>query len=320
MRHYLKYQWKIVGLICSIIFIYVLILYLYGMNMMACVYPTLLCLVVCVIYFIYDYHLYKIKHQQLKHITFEGNWDILCESVFDKDYQNLFQSLKQEYSELKTLCDQRYYDMMDYYSVWVHQIKTPIASMRLTLQREDTLLSRQLQIDLSRIEQYVDMVLTYLRLDSLSTDYVFKKHDVDELIKTAIKKFSREFITRHLVLDYTPIDKWIITDEKWFLFVLEQILSNALKYTKDGGIHIFLKEDILCIEDSGIGIAREDLPRIFEKGYTGYNGREDKKASGIGLYLCWRVIQNLGLSIDVTSQVGQGTCVMIDLKQHIIKD
>ena len=160
------------------------------------------------------------------------------------------------------------------------------------------------------------MVLTFLRLNSDSTDYVFKEYDLDNIVKSAVKKFSSEFIGRKLRLIYDPLNTSVITDEKWLSFVIEQVLSNALKYTPSGSITISLVgEKTLRIEDTGIGIAPSDLPRIFENGYTGFNGRTDKKASGIGLYLCRRVCNNLGHTITANSTVDVGTAIDIDLTQ-----
>ena len=192
--------------------------------------------------------------------------------------------------------------------------------MRLTLQNEDTPLSRKLTSDLFQIEQYVEMVLAFMRLDSDSSDYVFKEYDIDAIIKQAVTKFASEFIDRKIRLKYEPIDQTVITDEKWFSFVIEQLLSNALKYTRKGSIKIYMQKPMtLCIEDTGIGIAPEDLPRIFEKGYTGYNGRKDKKASGIGLYLCKRICSNLKIDLYVTSELDQGTTIHINLEQYDLK-
>ena len=198
--------------------------------------------------------------------------------------------------------------------MWAHQIKTPIASMRLTLQNEDSPLSRTISDDLFRIEQYVEMVLCYLRLGSESTDYVIAKQDLDKLLKQAFRHFSGQFISKKLKLEYEETPFTALTDEKWLLFVIEQILSNAVKYTPSGGeIRVSMKTPgILCIKDTGIGIAPEDLPRIFERGYTGLNGRADKKASGLGLYLCKRICDNLNHRIWAES--GEGTAVYLDLR------
>ena len=210
-----------------------------------------------------------------------------------------------------------YSDMVDYYTVWAHQIKTPIASMRLTLQNEDSELSRKVSEDLFRIEQYVEMVLCYLRLDSDSTDYVIRNLDLDNLIRQAVRRYSGQFIRRKIRLKYQPVHAQVISDEKWLQFVVEQVLSNAVKYTPSGGtVTIDLETPkTLCIRDTGIGIAPEDLPRVFERGYTGYNGRSDKKASGIGLYLCRRICHNLGHRITANSSPDSGTVIRIYLDQ-----
>ena len=205
--------------------------------------------------------------------------------------------------------------MIEYYTVWAHQIKTPIASMRLQIQSEDTESARKLMGDLNRIESYVEMVLTFLRLDSDSTDYLIKEYDLDEIIRPSIRKFSREFILKKLKLEYEPVSFKTITDSKWLSFIIEQVISNAVKYTSEGFVRIYMSEPgILCIEDTGVGISEEDLPRIFENGYTGFNGREDKRASGIGLYLCKRIADNLGHKIYAESKVGEGTKILLDMR------
>ena len=213
------------------------------------------------------------------------------------------ETLRRAASERETANTARHREMVDYYTAWVHQIKTPIAAMRLTLQLDDTPNGRKLMSQLLRIEQYVDMVLMYLRLDEGTSDYVIRSCDVDEVIRQSLRKFAGEFIDRRLTLHYAPVGLTAVTDEKWLGFVVEQVLSNALKYTPEGGsITIDAEEPAtLCIRDTGIGIAPEDLPRIFEKGYTGYNGRGDQKASGLGLALCKRICGNLGASLSAES-------------------
>ncbi len=304
--------------LCGLIFFSTFLLY--HLPMKAVLYPTCLCLVIVLLFFLLDFPRTYEKHRQLLMLQdlSEGLMDSLPEitGMEDADYQRLIELLCEKQRALSDEMNARYVDMVEYYSVWAHQIKTPIASMRLRLQNEDSSLSRQLAGDLFRIEQYVEMVLTFLRLDSDSTDYVFKEHDLDTLVRQAVKKFSGEFIGRGLRLEYSPFEMQVITDEKWLSFVIEQILSNALKYTPQGSVKIYLEQPkILCIQDTGMGIAPEDLPRIFEKGYTGYNGRSNKKASGIGLYLCKRACHNLGHKITAWSQPDKGTVIRIDLNQ-----
>ena len=204
--------------------------------------------------------------------------------------------------------------MVDYYTLWVHQIKTPIASMRLRLQEEDTAQARSLLADLGRVERYVSMVLTYLRLEEGASDYVIRETDLDSVLRPVLRQFAGEFISRRLKLDYTPAQAKVLTDEKWLSFVVEQVLSNALKYTPAGTVSVYMESpSVLCVRDTGIGIAPEDLPRIFDRNYTGLAGRMDKRASGIGLNLCKRVCDNLGHGISVESAPDRGTVVRIDL-------
>ena len=295
---------------------------LYHLPIGAVIYPTLLCAVLGGVVVLFDFLRVKREHEALQTIhsitdTIAGAFPKI-DGIKDEDYQQIIRLISEEHGVYRTETNRKYADMIDYYTVWAHQIKTPIASMRLHLQNEDSALSRTLTSDLHRIEQYVEMVLTFLRLDSESTDYVIKEYDLDKIIKGAVRKFSADFIGRKLSLVYEPIHTTVITDEKWLSFVIEQVLSNALKYTPAGCITITLEnEKTLCIRDTGIGIAPEDLPRIFENGYTGYNGRTDKKASGIGLYLCKRICNNLGHTITARSTVDvPGTIIDIDLAQR----
>lgn len=240
-----------------------------------------------------------------------------AQSPQEQAYQALLLALHADRQKLKSDMNARYHDMTEYYTVWAHQIKTPIAAMRLALQNEDTPLSRRLTGEVGRVEQYVQMALTYLRLGSDSSDYVIRSCALDNIVRPAVRRFAGEFIQRKIQLNYQMLNYTVITDEKWLGFVVEQVLSNALKYTPQGSVSIYMEPDgVLCIRDTGIGIAPEDLPRVFEKGYTGYNGRSHRKASGLGLYLCREILTRLGHSVSAESQVDHGTTIRIDLRQH----
>lgn len=318
---YIKQRKREILLGAGFFFIFLVCFFLYRLPLQAVCYPAVLCVLIGGIYVWVDLRKMRKKHKMLE--SMESYMDVLAralpdpESVEEQDYQNVIQMMCQFQKDYEQGMTLRYEDMVEYYTVWAHQIKTPIASMRLTLQNEDSSLARKLSGDLFRIEQYVEMALVFLRLDEKTTDYVIKEQDLDDILRGAVRKFAGEFISRKIRLEYEPLDCRIITDEKWLSFVIEQILSNALKYTPSGSISITMENPkVLCIRDTGIGIAPEDLPRIFEKGYTGFNGRRDKRASGIGLYLCKKVCDNLGHQIKVESVLGEGTRVFIDLNQR----
>lgn len=273
-------------------------------------YPLILGAVLLLVVGAVDYVIFLKKHKELSYGELPTP-----KSLIEEDYQSIIAKLKEEAEMRASSASQDYNNMIEYYTVWAHQIKTPIAAMRLNLQSEDSESARKLMGDLNRIESYVEMVLTFLRLNSDSTDYVIKEHDLDEIIKSSVRTFSREFILKKLTLNYEPVKYKCITDEKWLEFIIEQVISNAVKYTSEGGVRIYMDEPgLLVIEDTGIGISAEDLPRIFENGYTGFNGREDKRASGIGLYLCKRIADNLGHKITAESTPGVGTKMIIDVR------
>ena len=177
--------------------------------------------------------------------------------------------------------------------------------------------ARQLLQELSRAEQYVGMVMVYLRLTDGGSDFVLRTCDLDAIVRQAVRRFAGEFITRKLKLCYEPLNAACVTDEKWLLFVVEQVLSNALKYTREGSITITMEHPkTLVIRDTGIGIAPEDLPRVFERGYTGKNGRLERRSTGIGLFLCREVCRRLGHGITIASRPGEGTEVRLDLHRE----
>ena len=313
---YLKYRAKIMITCFVVVAVFVSTDVLFDMPRIAVLYPLILTLSAGLIACGFDFAFFVKRHNQLTDNTEELP---APKNLIEEDYQQIIRLLKEESKIAEQKASADYTDMVEYYTVWAHQIKTPIAAMRLNLQSEDTEAARKLMGDLNRIESYVGMVLTFLRLDSNNTDYLIKEYDIDEIIRPAVRKFSREFILKKLKLEYEPVSYRTITDSKWLSFIIEQIISNAVKYTSEGSVSICMNEPgILCIEDTGIGINEEDLPRIFENGYTGFNGREDKRASGIGLYLCKRIADNLGHKIYAESKVGKGTKIFLDLRAEKI--
>ena len=279
---------------------------LYQLPLRAVAYPFVLCAAAGAVLLTLDYRRVLRQHRRLELLRQlpEELADALppADTVKETDYRSLVTLLAESRRAIRTQEEQRYGDMVDYYTMWAHQIKTPIASMRLTLQNEDSDLARSLSGDL-------------MRVDSSTTDYVIRSHSLDDIVRPAVRKFAGEFIRRRLRLDYQPLDRTVVTDAKWLGFVVEQVLSNALKYTVSGSVTIAMDGDDLCIRDTGMGIAPEDLPRIFDRGFTGLNGRRDTRASGIGLYLCRRICRSLGHTIRASSVPNQGTEIRIGLGQ-----
>ena len=231
-------------------------------------------------------------------------------------HEKELKEMKESNSEERTRWEELQ-EKQDFFALWAHQIKTPIAALNLLLQEEkqDAAACRQ---ELFKIENYVEMALNYLRFEEMSNDLVLERNSLEQLVRQVVKKYATIFIYNHISIQLGQLDYTVLTDEKWFCFVLEQILSNALKYTKRGSVSISAEETQnglrVLVQDTGIGIKSEDLPRIFEKGFTGYNGRMDKKASGLGLYLCKGVCEKLGHEICVTSKEGEGTTVILTLQ------
>lgn len=336
MRFLLKYfgQYKIFIIVFFFIaFFFTLSFYLYHLPVEAVIYPSVVCLVFLVIILAAKSLGAGKRHQYLRHVKNllpDIPEDLAGDSILEEDYLALLRSLSDSFAKLQNEKDIRYANMQEYYSLWVHQIKTPIASMKLTLQNENSALASRLLSDLKRIELYVEMVLTYVRLESETTDYVIREYDLDDIIKATLRTFSGDFITKRLKLDYTETGAKIITDEKWFGFVLGQVLSNALKYTSEGTISVYLDNgDTLCVRDTGIGIDAEDLPRVFECSFTGGNGRRmgsvtggndytggGSVSSGIGLYLCRRICRNLNHYIRIESCPNKGTTVKIGISRE----
>lgn len=297
--------------------VFLLVFSLYDLEWEAVIYAACLCLLITAAVLGIHYVSYWKRHKEYEKIL--CNLPLLPEelpktaTLTERDLQELATGLRKilDTRENQWQCENR--KSMEYYTTWVHQIKTPISVMRMILQSEDTEEHRELAAQLFSIEQYVEMVLGYLRLESTSTDFVFQNCDLDGMIRQAIRKYAPLFVRKRIRLVYEPVNMEVLTDEKWFLFILQQVLSNAVKYTAQGSITITAGADkILRIKDTGIGIAKEDLPRIFDHGFTGYNGRTHKKATGLGLYLCRLTANRLSHKIAVTSEIGKGTEVSID--------
>ena len=304
-----------------IVFFADLFLLLYGAEANALAYLNISLLIFIAVMTALDYWRYRRLFRALVDFRKEP----LIKDIVD-DRQNLLKAYAVIIDDLKQIIknsdeanEKKMREMIDYYTLWVHQIKTPIAAMHLLLQGDDTERGRELSAELFKIEQYVEMVLQYLRLGSDTTDYLIREVPLEQIVRQAVRKYAQLFIHSRVSLDLQPLSLRVLTDEKWLGFVVEQVLSNAVKYARGGTVTIFTQGDTLIIQDNGIGIAPEDLPRVFENGYTGCNGRTDKRSTGIGLYLCRQICDRLGHRISLSSQVGKGTEVRIELGRSALE-
>ncbi len=321
----LKYIWQYrYTILMFLIFsgLFAVVFFLYDLETEAVLYSVGLCVLIAIPVLFVNFFSYLKKHKErvdlLQNIEIVSDDLPKTHSLSEEDYQKMIFKLKKMLDESIALRNSTQKESLEYYTTWVHQIKTPISVMAMILQSEDTQEHLELSSQLFRIEQYVEMVLNYIRLGEDSSDFVFKEYVIDDIVKQAVHKYASQLIRKRIALKYQPEGKVVaVTDEKWLLFVIEQLLSNSVKYTEKGEICIRVTDDKkLIITDTGIGIAKEDLPRIFEKGFTGYNGRSDKKSTGLGLYLCKLTADKLSHTIQVQSEAGKGTEVTVNLSRY----
>ena len=323
MRLFIEFlrKYKNTGLLFAVFsLLFAGIFALYKIPAEPVLYAFLLCLFLGIIYLVLSFIKFRRQYKLLsviyENLPFMTN-DLPATADAQQKLMNdmvgkLSRITQEEISRLKSARQ----DHMDYFTVWVHQIKTPISAIQMILQEDDTDAHNEISAELFKIEQYAEMALQYIRLDSSVNDFVIKYYDVDSMIRRAVKKYAPLFIRRKIRLLYEPVSGQALTDEKWLVFVIEQLLSNAVKYTYSGSVKISFENQIIMVSDTGIGISPDDLPRIFEKGYTGMSGHRENKSTGLGLYLCKNVCAKLGHRIYADSEVGTGSRFYIDLSEN----
>ena len=297
---FLKIRKMPIIIFTGIVVIFGILFYLYDIPFDAIIYGCELSFVWCAVCLFIDFYKYYKRHKLL-HINREQFFDDAEQlpeymDIIEYDYQELAKKLYQAKQELISKNRIAKKELLDYYGMWVHQIKTPIAALDILLQNTERMLYQldekemmqkaisvsDMKMELFKIEQYVEMALNYLRVEDISSDLVFKKQELDDMVCQVIRKYAKIFISKKIKMDFKPTKACIVTDEKWFIFVLEQLISNALKYTKKGQISIYMKEKSLVIEDTGIG-----------------------------LYLCKNIMDKLQWNITVDSEVGSGTKIYL---------
>jgi len=208
-------------------------------------------------------------------------------------------------------------DYREYIETWVHEIKTPIASTKLIIENNRNEVTNKIDFQMDRIEGFVEQVLYYSRSNNVSKDYIIKQINLDLVVRNVIKRNYRDFIHKKIKLDIKDIDEIVHSDGKWVEFIINQIIVNSIKYSnsKEPMISVYSTKKansvMLTIEDNGAGIIDKDINRVFEKGFTGENGRKFSKRTGMGLYLCEKLCSKLGLKIIIVSEVNKGTKVTL---------
>lgn len=283
-------------------------------------YSLELALFLFIVYLIVQYVRYAKRYELVKNLQTEkaSSLEEVAQGVdpADRLYMEKLDSLLHELRESENLYADRQADQLDYFTLWFHQIKTPISVISLLNQSSASKEAKQISQELLRLEDYTHMALNYVKLEESGAGMDLGKVDLDEIIKKAVKKYSILFIYKGIKLDYQPVEMKVLSDGQWLQNLLEQVLSNSLKYTPSGTIYIYKNpsnSQTLVIEDTGIGIRSEDLPKVFNKGYSGLNGRLYEKSTGLGLFLSKKICQRLGHQLDIQSEPGKGTRVLIDL-------
>lgn len=317
---YLRDHRVLLYLLLMLIIIFTVVFALYQIPPVSAVYAGLLFCVAAVPFAVQDFLRYRRRHRRLIQLY---SCDLVLpeelppvKTAWEQDYQSLVLRLCRDRENLQEEIRQMQQETENFYTLWLHQIKTPIAAMSLLLQQNCEPDPAALQQELFKIEQYAGLTLEYQRIGSIAADLHARPCSLADVVHQAVKKYAPVFIYKKLHIVTEKLDRTVISDEKWLVFIIEQLLSNALKYTPSGEIKIWSEYTdavgtVLHIQDTGIGILKEDLPRVFERGFTGRNGRIDKKATGLGLYLCDTVSRKLGHRLSIVSAPGQGTCVSV---------
>ncbi|KAB7672122.1 sensor histidine kinase [Bacillus sp. B1-b2] len=275
-------------------------------------------------YIIIEYVKQKIFYNELYSIMDNLDKKYLLSEIMKKPeniegkllYDVLRQANKDMHEHVKNYRD-RENEYREYIETWVHEIKTPIASTRLIIENNQNNITRNIKDEVKKIEEYIEQVLYYSRSNNVSKDYLIKEVSLADLVRSVIKRNSRDFITKGIIIDMEAVEGTVYSDAKWLEFIVNQLIGNAIKYNRERDAKVTIStirnenNIVLTIEDNGIGIIDKDINRVFEKGFTGENGRKFGTSTGIGLYLCKKLTEQLGLGLTLTSKIGEGTKAII---------
>ena len=234
--------------------------------------------------------------------------------IFKNSLEQIDKSMLENVNKYKYMTE----DYKEYIELWIHEIKIPIATSKMVIENNKNAITKSIDEELDKVENYIEQALFYARSNTVEKDYYIRKVVLKEIVNESIKKNKSSLIQEKISIDIHDLDIEVNTDNKWIVFILNQIIQNSIKYRKkeNSVIEIYANQGkenvILYIKDNGIGIKQGEITRVFEKGFTGTNGRlSNKKSTGIGLYLCKKLCNKLGIGIELNSVQNEGTEVKL---------
>lgn len=241
-----------------------------------------------------------------------GKVDFYEAQVFNECLKNIIEYLEKETEVYK----KRLKEYIEYIELWVHEIKIPVTTIKL-IAESNPIMTDEVEDEIEEINDYIEKVLYYAKSTEISNDYIIKELSLEKIVKTAIKERYKDFINKKVKIRLEDVDEKIISDEKWLLFIFNQVIQNAIKYSKENNAEIKIQKKIdkqfvtVIVEDNGIGILKKDIDKIFMKGFSGENGRLNKRSTGVGLYICKKMSEKLGIEIKVDSEFDNWTRISL---------
>ncbi len=318
IKRYLEARLSFIVFACLVLIVYTFLGVLCAYPIDLLIYMPCLGLGILAVLSIIDYKRVTVELDLMENLIMQDELDISSMPISNDPKEIMFkealEKINRQMKDIQSEVNEKQEEKSEVLTCWIHQIKTPVSALKLLAQNSETEEKENLLLECMKIEHYLDMILQMIRLDEYENDLVITQVDVEKIVRSAIRKNAKSFILKNIKIEVDIHSSPVLSDEKYLQFVIEQILQNSLKYTMSGEISIHMDQrQILTIKDTGIGISSQDLPRVFEKGFTGYNGRFDKKATGIGLYLVKQILDRLQNKIEIESEVNQGTTIRLNL-------
>lgn len=324
LKEYLKDKFLFISINLMLFILLLMFLIYIEISFIWCIGIFIIWFLPMTIYFTLDYIKKKDFYYTLINSLESLDKEYLVAEIMDEPYflegkivYDALKSIEKDIHKKINYHENKEINYREYIEAWIHEIKTPIASTKLIINNNKNEATKNIETEILKIEEYLEQVLYYARSNDTSKDYIVKKIILKELIKTVLKKNMKSFIYNDISLVLEDLDEVVYTDPKWVNFIINQIIINSLKYSKkeEARIKIYSvraeKNVILIIEDNGVGIPTEDVRRVFDKGFTGENGRKYGKSTGMGLYICKNLADKLGFGLELSSELGVGTKVNI---------